>query len=66
MLSTGGGVIMHIARHHKMNVAILTDSELEIIVDVLGMILGCACFMEAQGYIIESYLLYQDTQRPIF
>ena len=65
MMSMGKGVIVNIVRKHKMNVASSTESELISIADVLGMILWCKYFMEAQGYIIESNLLYQDSKSII-
>ena len=42
--------IVNVARNHKMNVGRSTESELVSIADVLGMILWCKYFMEAQGY----------------
>merc|ERR1712086_339309 len=65
MMSMGKGAIVNIARKHKMNVASSTESELVSIADVLGMILWCKYFMEAQGYTIESNLLYQDNKLTI-
>ena len=65
MMSMGKGAIVNIARKHKMNVASSTESELVSIADVLGMILWCKYFMEAQGYTIESNLLYQDNKSTI-
>ena len=56
----GKGAIVNIARKHKMNVRSSTESELVSITNVLGMILWCKYFMEAQECIIESNLLYQD------
>ena len=35
------------------------------IADVLGMILWCKYFIEAQGHIIDSNLLYQDNKSTI-
>ena len=48
-----------------MNVGSSTESELVSIADVLGMILWCKYFVEAQGYTIESNLLYQDNKSTI-
>ena len=64
-MSMGKGVIVNIAKKHKMNVASLTESELVSIADVLRMILWCKYFIEAQGYTIESNLLYQDNKLTI-
>ena len=64
-MSMGKGAIVNIARKHKMNVGSSTESELVSITDVLGMIMLCKCFMEAQGYTIESNVLYQDNKSTI-
>ena len=48
-----------------MNVVSSTELELVSITNVLGMILWCKYFMEAQGYTIESNLLYQDNKSTI-
>ena len=43
-----------------MNGASSTEAELIGIADILGMILWCNYFMEAQGHTIEHNILYQD------
>ena len=65
MMSMGKGAIVNISRKHKMNVASSTESELVSIADVLGMIMWCKYFMEAQGYTIENNILYQDNKSTI-
>ena len=65
MMLMGNGVIVNIARKHKMNVASSTESELLSIADILSMTFWCKYFMEAQGYTIESNLLYQDNKSTI-
>jgi hypothetical protein len=65
MMSMGKGAMVNVSRKHKMNVASSTESELVSIADVLGMILWCKYFMEAQGYTIESNVLYQDNKSTI-
>ena len=65
MMSMGKGAIVNILRKHKMNVASSTELELVSIADVLGMILWCKYSMEAQGYTIESNILYQDNKSTI-
>ena len=65
MMYMDKGDIVNIGRKHKMNVAISTKSEIVSITDILGMILWCKYFMEAQGYTIESNLLYQDNRSTI-
>ena len=42
-----------------------TESELVSIAGVLGMMMQCKHFMEAQGYIIENNILYQDNKSSI-
>ena len=65
MMSIGKGEIDNFAIKHKMDVGISTKSELVSIADVLGMILWCNYFMEAQGYPIENNILYQDNKSTI-
>ena len=65
MMSMGKGAIVNISRKHKMNVGSSTELELVSIADVLGMILWCKDFVEAQGYTIKSNLLYQDNKATI-
>ena len=48
-----------------MNTGSSTKSELVGIADVLGMMMWCNYFMEAQGYTIESNILYQDNKSTI-
>ena len=63
--SMGKGAIVNILRKHKMNVASSTESELVSISDVLGMLMWCKYFMEAQGYTIENNILYQYNNSTI-
>ena len=42
-----------------------TEGELVSIDDVLGMILWCKYFVEAQGYTIDTNVLYQDNKSTI-
>ena len=48
-----------------MNGASSTEAELIGIADILGMILWCNYFMEAQGHTIEHNILYQDNKSTI-
>ena len=48
-----------------MNVGSSTELELVSIADVLGMILWCKYFIEAQGYTTESTVLYQNYKSTI-
>ena len=65
MISMRKGAIVNISRKHKMNIGSSTKSELVSIADVLGMILWCNYFVAAQGYTLESNLLYQDNKSTI-
>ena len=65
LMSMGRGAIVNISRKHKLNVGSSTESELVSIADVLGMLMWCKYFMEAQGYTVESNILYQDNKSTI-
>ena len=65
MLSMGRGAIVNVSRRHKLNVGSSTESELVSIADVLGVMIWCKYFMEAQGYTIDNNLLYQDNKSTI-
>ena len=56
---------LNVSRKHKLNVGSSTEAELVSIADVLGMMMWCKYFMEAQGYTIESNILYQDNKSTI-
>ena len=61
-MSMGKGAIVNVSRRHKLNVGSSTESELVSIADVLGVMIRCKYFMEAQGYTIDNNLLYQDNK----
>ena len=65
MMSMGKGAIVNVSRRHKLNVGSSTESELVRIADVLGVMLWCKYFMEAQRCTIDSNLLYQDNKSTI-
>ena len=65
IMSMGKGAMVNISRKHKLNVGSSTESELVSIADVLGMMMWCKYFMEAQGYTIENNILYQDNKSTI-
>ena len=66
IISIGKGAIVNISRKHKMNLASSTESELVNIADVLGMIMWCKYFMEAQGHTIEKLLIpRQQVYHPV-
>ena len=64
-MSMGKGTIVNIARKHKLNIGSSTEAELVSIANVLGMMMWCKYFMEAQGYEIENNILYQDNKSTI-
>ena len=64
-MSMGKGALVNIARKHKLNTGSSTDSELVSIADVLGMMMWCKYFMEAQSYAIANNILYQDNNSTI-
>ena len=59
-MSMGRGAIVNVSRRHKLNVGSSTESELVSIADVLGVMIWCKYFMEAQGYTIDNNLLYVE------
>ena len=65
MMSMGKGAIVNVSRRHKLNVGSSTESELVSIADVLGVMIWCKSFMEAQGCTIDNNLLYQDNKSTI-
>ena len=65
MMSMGRGAIVNVSRKHKLNVGSSTESELVSIAEVLGVMMWCKYFMEAQGYTIDNNLLYQDNKLTI-
>ena len=64
-MSMDKGAMVNISRKHKLNVGSSTESEQMSIADVLGMMMWCKYFMEAQGYTIENNILYQDNTSTI-
>ena len=65
VMSMGKGALLSISRKHKLNVASSTEAELVSIADVLGLMMWTKYFMEAQGYTIETNVLYQDNKSTI-
>ena len=64
-MSMGKGALVNIARKHKLNTGSSTEAELVSIADILGTMMWCKYFMEAQGYVIENNILYQDNKSTI-
>ena len=59
------GAVVNISRKYKLNVGSSAESELVSIADILGMMMWCKYFMEAQGYTIKNNILYQDNKSAI-
>ena len=57
MMSTGKGAAVNISRKYKLNTGSLTKAELVSIADVLGMMMWCKYFMEAQGCVVYHVYL---------
>ena len=49
MISIGKGVVVNIARKHKLIIVSSSEAELVSIEDVLGIMMWCKYFMESQG-----------------
>ena len=64
-MSMGKDAIVNVSRKHKLNVGSSTESELVSIADVLGVMMWCKYFMEAQDYTIDNNILYQDYKLTI-
>ena len=54
----GKSYILSLSIKQKMNTASSTEAELVGIADALGLIMWVKYFMEAQGYIIDSNILF--------
>ncbi len=61
----GKGAVQSISRKQKLNTRSSTESELVGADDVSVMILWTMLFMEAQGYVIDKNILYQDNKSAI-
>ena len=56
---------MSLSSKQKLNNGSSTEAELVGIADALGLMVWTKYFMEAQGYIIGSYILFQDNHSTI-
>ena len=61
----GRDAIVNVSRKHKLNVGSSIESELVSIADILGVMMCCKHFIEAQGYTIDNNHLYQDNKSTI-
>ena len=64
-MSIGAGAIMSFSRNHKLNTGSSTEAELVGISDSLGMMMCTKYSMEAQGYSIDSNIMFQYNQSTI-
>ena len=58
-------MITSFSRKQKLNTASSTETELVGVADALGLIMWVKYFMEAQGYNIDSNILFQDNKSTI-
>jgi hypothetical protein len=64
-MSLGRGVIYGTSTRQKLNTKSLTEAELVGTDDVMPQMLWTLYFFEAQGYIVNGNVLYQDTKSSI-
>ena len=64
-MSIGAGAIMSFSRKQTLNTGSSTETELVGIDDALSLMIWTKYFLEAQGYIIYSTILFQDNQSTI-
>ena len=60
VMSLGKGAIYSCSTKQKLNTKISTESELVGIDDVMPMILWMRYFLEAQGFVVNDNIVYQD------
>ena len=65
MPSLGKGAVYSASTKQKLNTESSTESELVGIDDLMPQILWTRLFLEAQGFIIRTNILYQDNQSTI-
>ena len=62
MMSLGKGAVLSKSTKQKLNTRSSTESELVGADDMLGLLLWCRYFLEAQGFSIDSNTLFQDNK----
>ena len=65
VMSMGAVEIMILSRNHNLNTGSSTEAELVGIADSLSLMMCTKYFMEAQGYSIESNILFQYNHSTI-
>ena len=61
-MSMGKGSIYSASRRQKLNTKSSTEAELVGVDDVMAQVLWTRYFLEAQGYVVRDYIVYQDNQ----
>jgi hypothetical protein len=61
----GKGAVQSISIKQKLNTKSSTEAELVSVNDISVMILWTKLFLEAQGYVIDKNILYQDNKSAI-
>ena len=64
-MSYGGGMAQSLSRKQKLNTRSSTESELVAPDDASVLMLWTMLFLEAQGYLIEQNILFQDNKSTI-
>ena len=64
-MTMGGGAMQTMSRKQKLNSRSSTEAELIGVDDAITQVLWTKLFMEAQGYIVEKNILFQDNKSSI-
>ena len=62
MMFMDKGALVNVSKKQKLNTGSSTEAELVGIIDVLGMMMWCKYFTEAQSYTMDNNVLYQDNK----
>ena len=65
VVSLGKGAVMSAFRAQKINTRSSTESELVGVDEMIPKMMWGMCFLEAQAYIVEHNILYQDNKFTI-
>ena len=65
MMTLGGGAPVSKSTKQRINTKSSTESELVSLDDALPLILWCLYFIEAQGYLVDKNIVYQDNMSTI-
>jgi len=64
-MSMGKAVIYGTSTRQKLSTKSLTEAKIIALSDVLQQVVWTRYFLEAQGYIMSDYIVYQDNQSAI-